>query len=132
MWCLNCLPLDQISDCSSRTVAVYSLLCDVIRTAGQSPRDVPKVPALWQFLHWLAQLELPGLVRNGVSVGGGQLAWAGLSTWTATLPFYPGRLVQVYLAAYRPGATLRQVVFVVPYLIQHSDASAIVEVMEVR
>jgi len=35
---------------------VYSLLCDVIRTAGQSPRDVPKVPALWQFLHWLAQL----------------------------------------------------------------------------
>jgi hypothetical protein len=92
---------------------MYSLLCDVIRTAGQSPRDVPKVPALWQFLHWFAQLELSGLVRDGVSVGGGQLAWAGLSAWTATLPFYPGRLVQVYLAAYRPGATLRQVFFVV-------------------
>ena len=60
-------------------------------------------------------LELSGLVCDGVSVGGGQLAWAGLSAWTATLPFYPGRLVQVYLAAYRPGATLRQVVFVVLY-----------------
>lgn len=62
---------------------------------------------------WVLYLKLPGLVRDGVSVGGGQLAGAGLSPWTPTLAFHPRRLVQINLAAYCPGATLRKVLLVV-------------------
>lgn len=70
-------------------------------------------PKQGQHQQFVLYLELSGLVRNGVSVGGGQLARTGLSARTAALPFHPRRLVQVNLAAYCPGATLRQVIFAI-------------------
>lgn len=96
------MSLDEVRHGVFGAVAVDHLFGGVVGRQGQRPGRVPEVPAFRQLLHGLAQLVLPRVVRQRVSVVGAHPRRARPLHGTPALPLQPRRLVHVDLAAHGP------------------------------
>lgn len=95
------LSFDNVRHTVLGTSAVHDLLRQIVRIVDEGPRDVSKITTFGQIVGAFTQLELSGLVDDGVAIGRVEGKRAVLLIGTTTLSFCPWTVVRVHFVAYR-------------------------------